>query len=83
MSSKKDGYVNESNALWVKLINVIYGAQIGVHFGGSRFHDLGVWARIFMPISTMHEKEFVKHDTISRCVGRGDQTKFWFDIWVG
>ncbi|GKB59561.1 RNA-directed DNA polymerase, eukaryota, reverse transcriptase zinc-binding domain protein [Tanacetum coccineum] len=69
-------FLNNTQALWARLIVSIHGITEDVSSFFGHFRNQGVWGRIVGSINTMHEKGFIPYSSIQRRVNNGASTKF-------
>ncbi|KAK9048582.1 hypothetical protein SSX86_032453 [Deinandra increscens subsp. villosa] len=73
-------FVSCGNALWAKIIKAIHGPNLTSKWKGK---FVSTWSRITKSWDLCHNASFFPDNNIQRVVGRGDETKFWCDTWIG
>ncbi|GJV14423.1 putative RNA-directed DNA polymerase, eukaryota, reverse transcriptase zinc-binding domain protein, partial [Tanacetum coccineum] len=68
-------------ALWVKVIKSIHGAEAGMDSNGCQTN--GLWAKIIGAINHLHSSDLVPFSSIKYKVGDGSLIRFWIDTWAG
>ncbi|GJY29077.1 reverse transcriptase domain-containing protein [Tanacetum coccineum] len=68
-------------ALWVKVIKSIHGAEAGMYSNG--YQTNGLWAKIVGTINHLHLSDLVPFSSIKYKVGDGSLIRFWIDTWAG
>nr|GEV07453.1 reverse transcriptase domain, reverse transcriptase zinc-binding domain protein [Tanacetum cinerariifolium] len=68
-------------ALWVKVIKSIHGAEAGMDSNGCQTN--GLWAKIVGTINYLHSSDLVQFSSIKYKVGDDSLIRFWIDTWVG
>ena len=68
-------------ALWVKVIKSIHGAEAGMDLNNCQTN--GLWAKIVGTINHLHSSGLVPFSSIKHKVGDGFLMFFWIDTWAG
>ncbi len=70
-------------ALWVRVIKGIWGESGGVGRSKDESQVTGVWGEIVRVGFEIESKGINFVNSFRRKVGKGDEVKFWEDVWVG
>ncbi|XP_071708570.1 uncharacterized protein [Rutidosis leptorrhynchoides] len=75
----------ETNSLWVKVIQSIYGSNGGLGSGGDLcYHPtLGTWSNIIDAGNSIADMEIKFKKSFIKQIGNGMETSFWNELWIG
>ena len=75
-------YLNETGALWRKVISKIHGSDGGFEANTGSRKKAGVWANIIGCCSELNQMGISLNNLIVKKVSSGNQTSFWSDAWI-
>ncbi|GKD07238.1 RNA-directed DNA polymerase, eukaryota, reverse transcriptase zinc-binding domain protein, partial [Tanacetum coccineum] len=75
-------YLNETGALWRKVISKIHGFDGGFEAISGSGQKGGVWANIIGCYSELNQLGISLRNLMVKKVSSGNQTRFWSDAWI-
>ncbi|GJU36754.1 retrovirus-related pol polyprotein from transposon TNT 1-94 [Tanacetum coccineum] len=75
-------YLNETGALWRKVISKIHGSDGGFEVVSGFGQKGGVWANIIGYCPELNQIGISFRNLMVKKVSSGNQTRFWSDAWI-
>nr|GEY93341.1 RNA-directed DNA polymerase, eukaryota [Tanacetum cinerariifolium] len=72
-------FVSQDGSLWYQVIRAIYGPSVGTH----STHLSSNWCSIVREVHKLKGKGFDFWSHCKKRIGNGNDTRFWFDCWIG
>nr|GEU53737.1 RNA-directed DNA polymerase, eukaryota, reverse transcriptase zinc-binding domain protein [Tanacetum cinerariifolium] len=72
-------FVSQDGSLWYQVIHAIYGPSVGTH----STHLSSNWCSILREVHKLKGKDFDFWFHCKKRIGNGNDTRFWFDCWIG
>ena len=75
--------MNNPDAIWVKVIQSIYGSDGGIGASYSNHFRNSIWGSIVKVVNQMHAKDIIQIGSMHMRLGNGRHIRFWEDVWLG
>ncbi|GJU75866.1 RNA-directed DNA polymerase, eukaryota, partial [Tanacetum coccineum] len=72
-------FVSQDGSLWCQVIRALYGPSVGTH----STHLSSNWCSIVREVHKLKGKGFDFWSHCKKRIGNGNDTRFWFDCWIG
>nr|GFC19899.1 RNA-directed DNA polymerase, eukaryota, reverse transcriptase zinc-binding domain protein [Tanacetum cinerariifolium] len=72
-------FVSQDGSLWYKVIRALYGSLVET-YSTSRSSN---WSSIMREVNKLKGKGFDFWSHCKKRIGNGDDSRFWFDCWIG
>ncbi|GJU74585.1 RNA-directed DNA polymerase, eukaryota [Tanacetum coccineum] len=72
-------FVSQDGSLWYKVIRALYGSSVETHSTSLSSN----WCSIMREVNKLKGKGFDFWSHCKKRIGNGDDSRFWFDCWIG